>query len=451
LLIEVKEKIILYLYNLLKKVQKEMFELVYTNNKSRKYIIHCARRLGKTYLLIVLSCTVAYSKDNAQIRYASVTQKAVRKMVHPIFKEIFKTVKKQYRPKWNSMEGAYIFPNGSMCHIAGCNGGHADDLRGTAADLCVVDEAAFIDELRYLIDSVLMPQLITTGGQLLIASSSPVSPAHEFVSYIVDAKINNYYSSYTIHNGEYTQDLVDEFCNEAGGQESTIWRREYLNEIIIDDNYAIVPEAKYLKTTITQSNLRDKYHKYVAMDLGIRDLTVVLFGYYDFKRATLCIEREYIINGPQMTTPLLASNIKSLEQELFKGEEPRKRISDNNNLLLLQDLGYLHDCQFIPTSKDSLEAMVNEMRIWVKDGRVEIDPCCITLIESIRYGYWNDNRTDWGRSATLGHFDALAALMYLIRNVDVTTNPVPRKLAFNEYSIDDDNQNYKQLTQLFKF
>ncbi len=447
--LEVRHKIIKYLFSLLKDVQKEMFDLVYSNTKSRKYIIHCARRLGKTFLLVVISCCVAYAKDNAQVRYASVSQKSVRKMVHPIFKEIFKTIKKPLRPKWNSQEGAYILPNGSMIHIAGCNNGHADDLRGTAADLCVVDEAAFIDELSYLVDSVLMPQLLTVqGSMLLMASSSPVSPAHEFVDYINDAKIEGYYSNFDIHKGGYDETLIKEFCKEAGGATSTSWLREYLNHIIVDSDYAIIPEASNFKPGVQTSEFRRYYHNYVSMDIGTRDLTAVLFGYYDFKRAKLVIEDEYQISGPKMTTPILAQGIKEKEQSLWPNKEPYKRISDNNNLLLLQDLGYLHDCHFIPTSKDTLEAMVNEMRIWFMNDRIEISEKCPLLIQSIMFGFWNEQRKDFGRSATLGHFDAVAALMYFIRNIDQTTNPIPTTIAFDQILVEDDTHSGHELAEL---
>ena len=447
--LEVREKIIKFLYSTLKDVQRDMFTHVYENKHSRKYIIHCARRLGKTYLLVILSCCVAYSKDNAQIRYASQTQKAVKKMVHPIFKEVFKTIKKELRPRWNSQEGAYIFPNGSMVHVAGVNNGHADDLRGTAADLAVVDEAGFIDDLSYLVDSVLMPQLLTIpGASLLMASSSPVSPAHEFTEYIHEARLDKYYSSYTIHDGGYSSELIEEFCKEAGGEDATSWRREYLNEIIVDSDYAIIPEASNFKGSICGSEYRSYYHNYVSMDIGTRDLTVVLFGYYDFKRAKLCVESEYIINGPKMTTPILASAIKEKETKLWGSSEVYKRISDNNNLLLLQDLGYLHDCHFIPTSKDSLEAMVNEMRIFFSNGRIEIGEDCPLLLESVRFGFWNESRSGFGRSATLGHFDAIAALMYMIRNLDQTTNPVPVKVGFDQFYNQEDNEAVHELGKL---
>jgi len=434
----------------LKPVQKEMMSK-FIKSEKRSNVFHCSRRLGKTYLLCVLSVIYALKKNNSQIRYASVSQKATRKMVHPIFKELFSKIPLKYRGKWNGQEGAYIFKNGSQIHIAGVNGGHSDDLRGTATDLAVVDEASFVDELSYLVDSVLMPQLLTVqGSRLIMASSSPISPAHDFTEYIQKTKISGQYHSYTIHDGGYSKELIEEFCEESGGEESTAWQREYLNKIIVDSDYSIVPEASKLNFGITKSEHYKYFHKYVAMDIGIKDLTFIIFGYYDFLRAKLCIEREFIINGPQMTTPLIADNVAKIESELWGDWEVNKRISDNNNLLLLQDLGYIHDCHFLPTSKDSLEAMVNEMRIWVKDDRIEISEDCPMLMESLKYGFWNESRSSWGYSKTLGHFDAIAAIMYLIRNVDVFTNPIPVRVGPNEILIEYENESYSALESILR-
>lgn len=434
----------------LKPVQKEMLKK-FIGSKQRTNVFHCSRRLGKTYLLCVLSVIFALKKSNSQIRYASVTQKAARKMVHPIFKELFGKITANYQGKWNSQEGAYIFKNGSMIHLAGVNGGHSDDLRGTASDLAVVDESAFVDDLGYLVDSVLMPQLLTVpGSRLIMASSSPISPSHEFVDYIQKTKLDGSYHSYTILDGGYDKEIVEEFCKEAGGETSTAWLREYMNQIIIDSDYSIVPEASSLTFGINKTEKYKYYQKYVAMDIGTKHLTFLIFGYYDFLRAKLCIEKEYYINGPQMTTPIIADNVKQIENELWNDNENSeiKRISDNNNLLLLQDLGYIHGCHFLPTSKDSLEAMVNEMRIWFKDSRIEISEDCPMLMDSLKFGFWNESRSSWGYSKTLGHFDGMAAIMYLIRNVDVFTNPIPVRIGPNEILIEEENPSFSALQSI---
>lgn len=420
------KQIIKHLHGRLKPVQQEMFELFLGHEGGRKYVIHCSRRLGKTYLLCVLAVVFAVSKSNAQIRYASVTQKSVRKMIHPIMKELFSGLPKDYQGKWNSQEGAYVFDNGSMIHVAGVNNNHADDLRGTAADLCLVDEAAFVDELEYLVDSVLIPQLITTEGKLIMASSSPLSPAHQFADYIHEARNGGFYSSFDIDQGGYTEEVVEEFLKEAGGRTSTTARREYFNELIVDDKLSIIPEwdDQYVIEPI-HDEFYKYYHRYEAMDIGVRDKTAILFGYYDFKNAKLIIEDEFTISGADTTTKNINDAIVKIEKDL-KYSAIYRGIADNNNLLLLNDLSIDYGKHFSPTNKESLAAMVNELRLWVQAGRIQIHPKCEQLIGCLKYGVYQDvKRNEFGRSKNYGHYDALAALIYLVRNIDQHTNPIP--------------------------
>jgi len=42
----------------------------------------------------------------------------------------------------------------------------------------------------------------------------------------------------------------------------------------------------------------------------------------------------------------------------------------------------------------------------------------------MRYGIWNDARTQFARTKALGHCDAVDALLYMVRNVDRTNNPI---------------------------
>ncbi len=442
------------IFNSLKPIQKTMSQAFLYSDK-RKYVIHCSRRAGKSHFLCALAIIFALSKANSQIRYASVTQKSVRKMIHPIFKQIVQNIPHKYRPRFNSQEGAYIFPNGSMIHVAGVNNGQADNLRGTASDLCIVDEAGFVDELSYLVDSVLMPQILTTNGKLIMASSSPLSPAHEFTDYINEAKTNNAYSSYKIYSAGYSKELIEEFCREAGGPQSTTWRREYLNELIVDDQLSIIPEwdsKQFVRETI-KDEYYDLYHKYESADWGVRDNTAILFAYYDFRKATLYVENEILLSGHDTTTKKISEEIDKIESTLG-WKDVYRRIGDNNELILMQDLGSTYGKYFIPTNKDSLSAMVNEARLFIQAGRLNVSPNCTNLIGCLDYGVFQDTkRNTFGRSKSLGHYDSLAALIYLIRNLDQHTNPISishNVSSYTHYIPEEQNSNHETLKSLFK-
>jgi hypothetical protein len=196
--------------------------------------------------------------------------------------------------------------------------------------------------------------------------------------------------------------------------------------VVVDETRAIVPEfhEKHIKPVETDEFFKF-YHKYDGMDLGVVDQTVCLFGYYDFRRAKAVIQSEIMMQGHEMTTDVLANNIRSQEVMLWGEQQPYRRIADSDNPLLIQDLARLHGLGFIATTKDTLEAMVNVVRMWFKEDRIEVDPSCKMLIGCLKTGIWDKKRRKFERSSVYGHYDALAALIYWIRNIDTTTNPIP--------------------------
>lgn len=400
----------------------------------RKMVLHKARRTAKSYEFGVIALEVCLRKPNARVRYGASTAKSVRNFIRPIIDRLIEDAPEEYRPEWMTFDGYYRFPNGSQLHVVGVNNGHENDLRGPESDLAIMDEAAFVDNLTYVVDSVLMPQLISTNGFCLVGSSSPETPAHDFVSYIEMARSEGMYISATIYDAQYTPAQIQSFCKEAGGETSTFWRREYLNQIIVDESRAIVPEWKEMFVQSWEPDEWNKfYHRYESMDLGIvEDKTAVLFGYYDFKKAKFYVENELTIKGPALTTEVLKAVLLDKEAETFKGIKPYRRISDNNNPMLLQDLGHLHGIHFNATNKDELHAMVNELRVFVVSGRLIINPRCKELIGCLSTGIWDSLRRGFDRSKAYGHYDCLAALVYLIRNLDQNTNPIPENYGMGE-------------------
>ena len=186
------------------------------------------------------------------------------------------------------------------------------------------------------------------------------------------------------------------------------------------------------------------------------DKTACLFARYLFKEAKAYVERELVLEKPNFTTERLAGDIKRICKELGY-QKIYRAAADNNNPSLIADLNSLHSLNFFPTLKDDLEAQVNDLRLWVGSGRLVVHPRCKELIGCLKYGVWNDKRTAFEHSKNFGHFDALAALMYLVRNIDRTYNPIPETygMAGDTHAIElmpkpVTSESGKAIKQLFK-
>lgn len=406
---------------------QQILKETYLNSPGQLFVGNCSRQFGKTYWAVITAIEVAMSQPRSQIRYGAAFQSELIDYIIPAFENALIDCPDELRPKYSSSRQRLVFPNGSIIRLVGVDK-RPNGLRGNALDLIILDEAAFIDNLDYIYKSVIIPATTHRPNcRIIIISTPPNTPSHSFVDYAHRAEAENCYQVFDIYQNPML-DIKDHerLKRECGGENSTTWRREYLCQFITDEDLSIIPEWRddYI-AEVPRDHYFEVYHRYIAMDLGVKDFTVALYGYYNFKMAKLIIEDEFKLHGPSMTTQILADKIRSHEKELW-GELPvYRRVCDNNWPLFVQDLASIHSLSFISTSKDTLEIMINELKLLINEGRVLIHPRCKQLIGCLKYGVWSSNKRIFARSETYGHFDALAALIYLVRNLDKNSNPIP--------------------------
>lgn len=332
------------------------------------------------------------------------------------------------RPKFYRTGSKFVLPhNGSEIKLVGVDR-NPNGLRGNALDQITLDEAAFISNLKYLYESVIIPATTHRPQcRIKMISTPPVTEDHDFIEFAERAEYAGGYSKLTIYDNPMLGPKDHKrLCDAVGGPDSAAWRREFLCERVLDPTLAIIGgfTDQYIQD-VPRDGYYPFYLKYAGMDMGVRDLTVVIFCYYDWKRAALIIEDEFPINGPEMTTRVLAGKIQEKETALWGEQSPHMRIADNNNPLLLQDLGGEYGLNFTSVEKDRLEEMVNAVKIMVRSGAIIVNPRCKQMIGCLKYGIWDKRRDKFAHSKVYGHFDALAALIYLVRYIDRATNPIP--------------------------
>lgn len=426
----------------LKGKQKEVYKLIKEDESDTSCVL-ISRRFGKSFINCVLAVEICIQNDNAIVKYACPKQRMVTTIIKPIMRIILADCPSEMKPTWNSQEKIYKFPNGSEIQIAGTDAGNAENLRGGYANLLICDEAGFMDDLDYVVNSILLPTTDTTDGRLILTSTPNFKdPNHEFhENFITPMSADGRLIKYTV----YDSPMVDEakiakiIARYPNGVNNRKFRCEYLCEIPKNSESTVVPEFAAMKEQLVSADIvrPSFYDAYVSCDVGFRDLTVALFGYYDFRNAQLVILDELVMNGIEMTTDRLAEAIRMKEtihffdEELQEPKRPFLRVMDND-LKLINDLAKLHQIYFTPTDKMGKEGAINTVRMWVHSGRVKIHPKCKHLIYHLSEAEWDKSRTSFKHlkdsltgQVRGGHADALDAFIYMIRNVMETRNPYP--------------------------
>jgi hypothetical protein len=386
--------------------------------------------------MVVLATETALQTPNSHVHYGAPTQKDLRAFILPIFRQVLEDCPEDLRPEWKQFEGRWVFSNGSYIQLCGCNNKQYDNLRGNKSDLFIIDEAGLVDELEEIVKSIALPQLLSSthpNKRIILPSTPPPTPDHDFKTYAEIAMGRNAYASYDIFQSWYSPEEIAKLIEEMGGIKCSTVQRELFCQFVTDDALQIIPEWKGHPEFIGEMAKDDLFQFYIpveAMDVGYRDFTAWVLGYYDFKQAKLVIENELALRENEFTTENLAIGVKAYEAEYRKVNKTRfRRIADNSNLNILADLSRLYGLPFTPVNKkNGKEWMVNQARQFVKQGRLLVHPRCKMLVASLEFGIWQKGRDEFARSKELGHYDFIDAIVYLISNVIPVVqghNPVP--------------------------
>lgn len=430
-------------------VQKELWDTYQNASDGSTLVWVLARQTGKSYCLGLIGVLQCLNKPNSIVKLLTDTKLHAKTIFEPIFREIFEDCPEELRPQYIASSYVYIFSNGSQIQLAGSDGGHAERLRGQKSDLILVDEAGFCDNLDYNVNSILFPTTTHTGGKIVLASTPSPEPDHDFGGFIEQAEAKKLLTKKTIYdNPLLKQEQIDNIISKfKGGVANSQFRREYMCEQIKDENLAVLPEVddELLSKIVKEHPAPPFYNRYVAMDIGFKDLTVVLFGYYDFRENKIIIQDEIVKNGKDIHLPDFTKLLQEKEAELWTNHlvheliKPDVRASDINPFVIQEISIYakknnpMHPIDFSIASKHDKLAHLNKMRVMLANEKIIINPKCETLARHLKHCKWKDksNKEDYARSQDDGHYDAVDALLYFIRAVNYSKNPYPASYGYD--------------------
>lgn len=395
------------------------------------FVLLASRRLGKSYLLAILAIEKALSQPGMIIKFCASSAKQVREFISPMLADICQDAPKSVKPSLVKAELTFTFRNGSKIQLSGLDENRVENIRGAKCDLAIVDEAAFVTDLNYAVKSVIFPMTLTTKGQIILSSNSPLSPSHEFVQvFCPEAIATDSFLKRTIEdNSTLTREDVNRVAKQYGGYKNTDFRREFMCEFVVDQNSSIIPEFFDSKNEIVVPDSAVKlpafYSPIVTIDLGFNDSTAVCFGYYDFVAAKTVVQAELLLN--KVNSKQLVERCLAVEVQLW-GDKTPIRYADGQ-LYSLNDINTVHGYSVGTLKKDVLEAQVNSLRLDIQSRKLVISDKCVNLIHQLETGTWSKDKSKFARSGS-NHQDLLISLIYLVRHIS-KMNPYPRDYQYD--------------------
>ncbi len=419
---------------------------------SRKFFVLCSRRFGKSYERCLHGVELCLRKPGARVLFLAPFASNAAEIATDLMGQLLIDCPKELQPTYLAQTKEFVWRRpglpDSVMRLRGVNGEHAQYLRGTSADLIIIDEGGIVDDLKSLINDVALPMTLTTNGKIIIATTPPKTPGHYSAQLYEELSGAGAYVKLTLRDADHISYAVKcEMLREVGENperiagilagelepETTTAKREFFCEFVTDESSAVVPEFNLAaQREIVRETVRpDYFDAYVGMDPGMRDRSGLLFGHVDFLNGTVVIEDEALLPRNQSSTGGIAKCIKDKERGLWGDfKEPFLRVSDVD-LRLQADLLTLHKLRFISADKRNSIGAINVMRDLVRERRLVIHPRCVNLIRQLRNAIWNRKATDFDRpggnseESIDGHFDLVAALKYMVRHINWKRNPYP--------------------------
>ena len=439
------------------KIQEVLTSTTTTDNS---HVLDISRQFGKSLTMFLVAVEFCLAKPFQTVVYVAPLKKQVVEIVtENTYRVIFQHATKAQLPTLKDSE--LLFANGSRIRLAGTDNHNYESLRGGSAHLVILDEAGFMSNLNTGVIPTVLPMLKTTGGKIIYASTPPETLDHDYYDVLREHDESGNISTFTINDDKsLTEKQLNTIISACKGEDTTLFKREYLCQRIAESSQQVLPELTFemaAKLRITnkykEDDLLQYWDKYVIADWGGKDHTAIVFAHYNYHQKKVVVEDQLNLTGNKISSARIAEEIKKKTIELWPDPTYRKKVyywCDSNNVLIQNDMNATHHLPFVSTSKDRLaEQMVQKVRDWVYDERILFAPAAEFTLLSCMSGWWSKGKDKFATSKIYGHYDHLAAMVYLIRNVNTNNDTLPRLMGgINSYThhIDANYNNNQQST-----
>ena len=417
----------------------------------KKIGVLSSRQLGKSFWAVTFALEFLIRNPNSIARVIAPTKEKSEEIVEDNLNVVLADAPRGLINRYSS-KNRWNLSNGSSLRLGALERQYVDKNRGGNAKLIIYEECGFVcgDDFIYGVNSVIGPQLIRSKGHEIFVSSPAEQPDHPLHTIVQPAcAAHNTLFNYMVFE---SPSISDQALIEAAGRTGTIlpidfvqdvrkkvskkqfnaddvlqlanernifltdgFRREFMAMIIRPTTLMVIPIFSE-KDIVIDFDVPSVCTWQVVVDWGgVRDKTVAFLMSYDFNSDTDLIVDELVFDA-NTSTDVIVRTLKTWDDVANSAVKVPVWADVPGQLQV--DLLNLFDYQVQIPQKTNWLGAVNTMASRFATKNIRIKPKCKFLIDSVRSGMFNKNKTDFARTSELGHMDALAALMYGIRSLN---------------------------------
>lgn len=311
-------------YRLIKELFREQREVVLETNHSKRVLVCCSRRAGKTDLA---SDAINYAAviPNSRIIYINLT---FTNAINQIWQ---KTIDRAAEAglvidKSSKADGTIEYSNGSSVRIVGnSNKAEIDKLRGEGqVSLVIIDEFFHQKNMQYGIDEVITPFLADRQDSTILCMGTPPKIAKTYGEKCWNEKGWKKFH-WTMFDNPYMpnpQEFLDEYCRNKGiSEESPFVQREYYGKIGIYDTEALV--FKDRKTY----NVFDENEPITDVVIGVD------YGFSDYNAITTIVYNKNTKHSKELkTSKFNKAGVSDIIDKIQEHYNEAKELLKKNNV-----------------------------------------------------------------------------------------------------------------------
>lgn len=289
------------MYRLLKQFYDQQRAMLMDLNQYRKMIAITSRRVGKTTTAAGAIVAEALT-PGSPVTYVNLTfSNAIDQIWAKVLsysESVGLEIERASQP-----EGSIEWTNGSKLNVCGNNSNkEADKLRGFSTRCAIIDEIGHQRNVDYLLNEVLLPQMVDYPDSTLMLIGTPSREPHHFSTKIFqeDATYKKYH--WTMMDNPYitgAKEFIEDLCRTKGiTLDSPFIRREYFGEFAADT------DALVFRDYATYDTLPDDFiptNIVIGADYGYQDSNGIVTLVYDKKTKKAFVTNESKFNRAPVT------------------------------------------------------------------------------------------------------------------------------------------------------